>query len=139
MKFPRHSRLLRGPFDLAPFAAVLFLLVLFLMLTALLPVPGLPVSLTPPVADNMPGIERPTLAMAVDSGGRLYFDNQMVSPEKLRTALKNAARRSPQATLIIHADQTVSYAQLVNLTLLARDVGIPEVWLATLPRAIPDK
>ena len=38
MKFPRNTRLLRSPFDVAPFATVLFLLVIFLMLGALLPV-----------------------------------------------------------------------------------------------------
>ena len=52
MKFPRHSRLLRSPFDMAPFAAVLFLLVIFLMLGALLPTSGLPLRL--PVADDCP-------------------------------------------------------------------------------------
>ena len=45
MKFPRNARLLRSPFDLAPFAAVFFLLVIFLLLGALLPVPGLRVQL----------------------------------------------------------------------------------------------
>ena len=35
MKFPRNARLLRSPFDVAPFAAVFFLLVIFLMLAAL--------------------------------------------------------------------------------------------------------
>ena len=53
MKFPRHSRLLRGPFDMAPFAAVLFLLVIFMMLGALVPTPGLPLRL--PVANDLPG------------------------------------------------------------------------------------
>ena len=45
MKFPRHSRLLRSSFDLAPFATVLFLLVMFLLLGAFLPTSGLPLRL----------------------------------------------------------------------------------------------
>ena len=45
MKFPRNARLLRSPFDVAPFVAVFFLLVIFLMLAALLPTPGLPLRL----------------------------------------------------------------------------------------------
>ena len=32
MKFPRNARLLRSPFDVAPFVAVFFLLLIFLML-----------------------------------------------------------------------------------------------------------
>ena len=66
MKFPRNSKNLRGQFDVAPFAAVLFLLVIFLMLGALLPVQGLHVELQPPVADDLHGTDKPTVADAVD-------------------------------------------------------------------------
>ena len=51
MKFPRNTRSLRNPFDVAPFAAVFFLLVIFLMLAALLPTPGIPLQL--PVTENL--------------------------------------------------------------------------------------
>lgn len=135
MKFPRHYRLLRGPFDMAPFAAVLFLLVIFLMLGGLLPTPGLPLQL--PVADDLPGLDKPTVAIAVDADGRFYFANQIVTGDKLRTALKAAVHKSREPlTLVIHADRTVTYEQLVRLTLLAREAGIQNALLATLPRAL---
>jgi biopolymer transport protein ExbD len=133
MKFPRNARLLRSPFDVAPFAAVFFLLVIFLMLAALLPTPGLP--LQPPTAGDLPGPDQPTVAVAVDSGGRFYFANQMVSEPQLELALHAAAKNSPEPlTLVIHADKTVTYDQLVRLTLLGRAAGITSVLLATLPR-----
>jgi biopolymer transport protein ExbD len=134
MKFPRHYRLLRGPFDVAPFAAVMFLLIIFLMLGALLPTPGLPLQL--PVADDLPGVDKPTVAMAVDAGGRFYFANQIVTEDKLKIALKAAVHKSREPlTLVIHADKTVTYEQLVRLTLLAREAGIQNALLATLPGA----
>ena len=96
MKFPRNSRLLRSSFDMAPFAAVLFLLVIFLMLGAFLPTSGLPLRL--PVANDLPGTDQPTVAVAVDANGRFYFANQIVAEDKLKSALKpppkNPARRS---------------------------------------------
>ena len=52
MKFPRNARLLRSPFDVAPFAAVFFLLVIFLMLGGLIYTPG--VRIQPPSADGLP-------------------------------------------------------------------------------------
>lgn len=134
MKFPRHYRLLRGPFDVAPFAAVMFLLIIFLMLGALLPTPGLPLQL--PAADDLPGVDKPTVAMAVDAGGRFYFANQIVTEDKLKIALKAAVHKSREPlTLVIHADKTVTYEQLVRLTLLAREAGIKNALLATLPGA----
>ena len=94
MKFPRNSRLLRSSFDMAPFAAVLFLLVMFLMLGALMPVPGVNLSLQLPVADNLPGTGQPTVAVAVDANGRFYFANQIVAEDKLKSALKTAAKKN---------------------------------------------
>ena len=43
---------------------------------------------------------------------------------------------SEPLTLVIHADKSVTYEQLVRFTLLARDAGIHNSLLATLPRMI---
>jgi biopolymer transport protein ExbD len=125
--------LLRSPLDVAPFAAVFFLLVMFLMLGALLPTPGIPLQL--PVASDLPGTDQPSVAVAVDAGGRFYFANQIVSDAQLKSNLDAAVKNSrAPLTLVIHADKSVTYEQLVRLTLLARDAGIQTALLATLPR-----
>jgi len=135
LKFPRNARLLRSSFDMAPFAAVLFLLVIFLMLGAFLPTSGLPLRL--PVANDLPGIDKPTVAVAVDAAGRFYFANQIVAEDKLKSALKTAAQKShAPLTLVIRADKAVTYDQLIHLALLARDAGIQSALLATLPRVV---
>lgn len=135
MKFPRNARLLRSTFDVAPFAAVFFLLIIFVSLAALLPTPGL--SLHLPVAGNLPGTNKPTVAVAVDAKGRLFFANQIVTENELKSHLSAAVKKARQPlTLVVQADKSVTYGQLVRLTLLARDVGIYDVLLATLPRVI---
>jgi biopolymer transport protein ExbD len=140
MKFPRNTRLLRSPFDIAPFAAVFFLLVIFLMLGALLPVQGLRVQLQPPTANDLPGTDKPSVAVAVDSSGRFYFANQIVSETELKSNLASAAKNFHEPlTLVVQADKAVTYDQLVHLTLLARDAKIQNVLLATLPRAVEKK
>jgi biopolymer transport protein ExbD len=136
MKFPRNAKILRSPFEMAPFAAVFFLLVIFLLLTALMPVQGLRVQLQPPVAADLPGIDKPTVAMAVDSSGRFYFANQIVSEAQLNSSLSNAVKNSrAPLTLVIHADKTVTEDRLIHLALLARYAGIQNALLATLPGA----
>jgi biopolymer transport protein ExbD len=140
MKFPRNTRPSRSPFDIAPFAAVFFLLVIFVMLAVFLPVPGIPLQL--PQADDLPGTDKPSVVVAVDSSGRYYFANQIISEAGLNSALKSAAKKSREPlTLVIQADKSVTYEQLVHLTLLARDAGITNTLLATLPRVIsaPDQ
>lgn len=140
MKFPRNVKILHSPFEVAPFAAVFFLLVIFMLLGALLPVPGIPFQLQPPTASDLPGIDQPSVAVAVDSGNRFYFANQMVSEAQLKGDLSNAVKstRAP-LTLVIHADKSVTYDQLVHLTMLARDAGIQNALLATLPRVAGNK
>ncbi|HEX5398646.1 MAG TPA: biopolymer transporter ExbD [Verrucomicrobiae bacterium] len=137
MKFPRNAKILRSPFEMAPFAAVFFCLVILLMLGALIPVQGLRTRLTPPSAENLPGVPGRTVSVAVDAFGRLYFKNQIVTNEvyfssDLHQAVASA---SEPLTLVIHADKTVTYDQLMHLTLLARAAGITNALLATLPAA----
>ena len=132
MKFPRNEKILRSPFEMAPFAAVFFLLIIFVMLSVLLPTPGVPLQV--PVATDLPGIDKPSVSIAVDATGRLYFKNQMVNENQLRSGLGEAAKTAPgPLTLVIHADKTVTYEQLLHLTLLARGAGIQSALLATLP------
>jgi biopolymer transport protein ExbD len=120
---------------MAPFAAVLFLLVIFLMLGGLIYTPG--VLIQPPVADDLPGTDKPTVAVALDAGGRLYFANQIVTEDKLKSALRAAVKKSREPlTLVIHADKAVTYDQLIHLILLARDVHIQNTLLATLPGVV---
>ena len=144
MKFPRNAKIIRSHFDVAPFAAVFFIVVIFLLLGGLMPVPGFPLqsSLEPPSAAGLPGTDQPTIALAVDSQGRLFFENQLVSEAVLKTSLAVAVKSAAAPlTLVIHADKSVSYDLLAHLALLARDCipsnGITNVLLATLPR-VPD-
>ena len=135
MKFPRNARLLRSTLDVAPFAVVFFLLIIFLTLAALLPTPGL--SLRLPVASDLPGTDKPTVAVAIDADGRLFFANQIVTENELKSHLYAAMKDSREPlTLIVQMDQAVTYGQLVHLTMLARDVGIHDFLLATLPRVV---
>ena len=135
MKFPRNAKILRSPFEMAPFAAVFFCLVIMLMLGALIPVQGLRTQLTPPAAGNLPGVAGPTVDVAVDAVGRFYFANQIVTNEmQLSNGLHQAVAGAREPlTLVVHADKAVTYDQLAHLTLLARDAGITNALLATLP------
>src|SRR5512137_2796574 len=134
MKFTRHARLLRSQLDAAPFAAVFFLLVIFMMLGSLIYTPGARLELQIPQGKGLPGTDKPTVSVAIDADGRLYYENQWIEEKALRGRLQEVARKSSEPlTLVVQADKTVSYERLMRLTLLARDAGIPEALLATLP------
>jgi len=133
MKFPRNARIFRGHLEIAPFASVFFLLVIFISLSSLMYTPGVKIQL--PTADNLPGIDKPSVSVAIDSNGRLYYANKSIVEADLKNELKDELRKTAgkPLMLIVHADQQVTYKMLLGLTLLARDAGISEALLATLP------
>jgi biopolymer transport protein ExbD len=133
MKFPRNARLLRSQLDAAPVAAVFFLLVIFMMLGSLIYTPGARVDLRLPRANGLAGTDKPTVSVAIDADGRLYYENQWIEEGVLLSRLQEAARKSPELTLVVQADKSVSYERLMRLTLLAREAGIPDASLAMLP------
>jgi biopolymer transport protein ExbD len=137
MKFPRNARIFRGQLDAAPFASVFFLLVIFLLLGAWLNTPGVRIEL--PVASDLPGTDKKPVAVAVDSQGQLYFENQLLGEAELKKRLRAAVEKSSEPlALVIHADKAVSYEQLVHVALLGRDAGIAEAIGATLPRVFSE-
>jgi biopolymer transport protein ExbD len=137
VKLPRNARIFRGRLDAAPFATVLFLLLLFMMLLSLVYTPGIRVPLDLPTADDLPGTDKQTIAVAIDANGQFYFDNQSIEEPDLRTRLgKAVANAREPLTLIAQADKAVRYERLIGLRLLARNAGIKEMWLETLPRPV---
>jgi biopolymer transport protein ExbD len=138
MKFPRNARIFRGQLDAAPFAAVFFLLLIFLWLTGLVYTPGVPLQL--PVADGLPGTDKRPIAVAIGPNGQLYFENQVISENELRSRLRKAVKESPEPlALVIMMDKKVSGEDLFHLTMMARDAGISEALLATLPRVLDSR
>jgi biopolymer transport protein ExbD len=132
MKFPRNARIFRGQLDVAPFAIVFLLLVLFMMLSSLIYTPGVQLQL--PAGNDLPGTDAPSISIAIDREGRLYFRNQRLEENDLKISLRHIVTNSPgPLVVLVHADEAVALKTLVHLELLLRDAGISEARLATLP------
>lgn len=130
MRFARNARVNKGSLEAAPWAAVMFLLVLFVMLGSLLYTPGVHVNL--PVALNLPGTDKPTVSVTMDSTGRLYFQNQSISEAQFRKELLNSITNlGEKPTLVLRLDRSASHESSIRLLELARAAGIDEVILAT--------
>jgi biopolymer transport protein ExbD len=133
MKFARNAYIFRGHLDAAPFLSVLLLLLIFLVAGSLVYTPG--VRLQIPVAKDLSGTDKPSVSVAMDKNGRLYFENQGIDEAELRSRLREIASHSREPlTLLVHADKDATYEMIVHLSVLARDAGIAESFLATLPR-----
>src|ERR1035437_523742 len=122
MRFPRNAHILRSQLDAAPFAAVLFLLVIFMMLGSLVYTPGARLELQLPQANGLSGTDKPTVSVAIDADGRLYYENQWIEESNLRRKLQEAVKKSAEPlALVVQADKAVSYENCLRLALLAHD------------------
>lgn len=136
MRLPRNAKIFRGRLDAAPFVGIFFILLLFVLLhTSLVYHPGVSIEL--PESGELPGPTGPTIVVAVDNHGAMYFENQSVSKGRLGVRLKDriAAMNGP-VTLVIQADKSVSQEMIVGLAELANQSGIKRAVLATRPHAL---
>lgn len=137
MRFPRTIKPFRGQLEIAPFLSVVFLLAVLLMFgTSLVFTPGIPIRL--PESAELPGTSNPTVSVAVDAEGHLYFENQITDEPRFKEKLLAAVDLSKEPlTLVIQADGQVKWAALARLGLLARSVGVKDTLFATRPRVTP--
>jgi biopolymer transport protein ExbD len=134
MRYARNARIFRGQIDFAPIASVLFLLVIFLLLNSgLVFTPGVRIDLPASLSEPPPGVAGPSVVVAVDRDGLCYFDHQIISADALRTRLHALHLERTNLTMVLQADKAVSYDIIVQLSQMAREIGIREVLLATRP------
>jgi biopolymer transport protein ExbD len=89
------------------------------------------------MADDLPGTDQPTVTVAVDASGRLFFRNQLIEADQLQSRLREEVARAGSAlTLVVQQDKDVTQDKLERLLSLARGAGIQEALLARLPRLV---
>lgn len=137
MRFPHNTKIFRGQLDAAPFVGVLFLLVIFLLLnSAVVFTPGVPIRL--PEGANLPGLDKPSVTVVVDEAGSFYFNNQLCDETRLEQRLRAAVEQSREpVALLLKIDGAARFNTFVRLSLLARSLGIREVFPAIQPPVVP--
>lgn len=140
MKLPRNAKIFRGQLDAAPFAGVFFLLLIFLTLSSKLVFnPGVKIAL-PEVRQSLAGSESPTVVVAIDTAGQLYFENQAMTEEELEKRLAAAVKGVKESmTLEILADKSAKFEAIHRLFSLAGEVGFKEVHCVARSQALPKR
>lgn len=136
MKFPRTTQLFTGQFPLAAFASVLFVVVVFLVFnTALVLTPGVRLDLPASGLTTTP--THPTVTLALDRSGLIFYEHQAIDRTNLLSQLTAVVRdaRGP-LSLVIQIDRSATYESILPLASLAREAGFREVVWATRPGPI---
>lgn len=105
----------------------LVLLIVFMVITPLL-VTGMPVHL--PQAANSGSLAKQPLNVTVNADGTIYLDTVAIRGEQLQAEL---ARRHNELArpVVVRADKTLAYGEVVRVLDSCRAAGFHEVGLAT--------
>ena len=92
-----------------------------------------------PVVPDKPGVNTPSVVVAVNANGQYFYENQLVREESdLQAKLAQAAAVSREPlTLVLKMDREVVVDTFVKLSEMARKAGFANVLVGTRPSLRP--
>jgi biopolymer transport protein ExbD len=120
--------------EIVPLIDVIFCILTFFIIAALQLTRQQAINVNLPKASTAAIQTRQTLIVSVDSVGQLYVDRTPVSSDQLFLLLEGYRRTNPQGLMVLNADRSAVYEDVVKLLDLMRSVGGDRVALATQPQ-----
>jgi biopolymer transport protein ExbD len=118
-----------------PLVDVMLVLLIIFMVTAPLFTHAVKVDL--PQAKSQVNPEKPdTIAIAIDSDGRLFWNNEAMRDEDLSSRLTQSAAKAPQPELHLRADRNTRYEKIAQVMAAAQNAGIQKIGFVTDPRLL---
>ena len=117
--------------NITPLLDLTFMLLIVFMITTPLMENGIDV--TPPTmnADKL-DTEKITRNLTITRDGVLTYEKQPITPKELLVTLKTLQATSPDATLLLRADGSRSYSEVIEVMKTIRESGFKNVQLVTL-------
>ena len=114
--------------NVTPMVDVMLVLLVIFMVTAPLLTVGVPLDLpkTRAVALTEP---KPPVILSLNRSGELYIGDERVEPGDLEGRLSGLAAEDPSRIVYVRGDQTISYAQLMEVLGIVNRSGFAKVSL----------
>ncbi len=125
--------------ELIPLIDVIFCILTFFLLAAATMTRQQAINVRLPQARTAASQTQKTLVVSLDPSGRLYIDRQAVSQTELVRELLDYLTINPQGMILLNADRTLSYQQVISALDVLRAVGGSRVALATNPPATTNR
>ena len=127
-RLKRRTEIRKGQLDIAPLIDVVFNLLIFFMLTSnFVFQPGIKVSL--PRAVTSEAINSENIIITVTGQDLFFLNEKPITIDDLVVTLKQAAKEN--TPLLLKADTNASLGRVVEIWDLCRELGIPQINIAT--------
>jgi biopolymer transport protein TolR len=115
--------------NMTPLIDLVFLLLITFVITFPLVQQGIPVNLPKGAAKDIPADRKRTIT--IDRSGALYLDDVRSTAEKIRAEMTEVGRRAPETTVLVRADEAVSYGKVVAVMKILHDARLTRLALVT--------
>lgn len=127
-RLKRRTEIKKGQLDIAPLIDIVFQLLIFFMLTSnFVFQPGIRVELPRAVTSEV--ISSENIVVTVTGQDLLFLNEKPITVNELISKLKEGAR--DKKSLLLKADTSASLGRVVEIWDLCRDLGIPQINIAT--------
>lgn len=118
--------------NVTPFVDVMLVLLVIFMVTAPIIQQGVEVNLPQAKAVPVEGQEDP-LIVTISGDGRVYLNDNEVTPAELRTKLEAIRRLDAEKAVYLRADRDVRYGSVIAAIGEIKDAGIERLGMMALP------
>lgn len=119
--------------NMTPLIDLTFLLLITFIITMPLVEQGIPINL--PKGKTQSIDQKESRSITVDDQGRVFLDSVPVTLEALAAELKLIAAATPDAPVLVRADQKLQYGKVVEILRILNDASITRMALVTTPDA----
>lgn len=126
MKLRRALPSLKKGIETVPLINIVFLLLLFFLFTSSFVFqPGVRVELPKSSQRLTSGVSgtRYVLAFSAQQGGRIYFNDEVLSPSALFAQLKEIARKEAHPVIVVRADKNLSHGYMSEMVQMITELG----------------
>ena len=116
--------------NMTPLIDVMLVLLVIFIITAPLMSSSLRLDL-PKTAGAKPTDAPTFVTVAVSPQGALFWGDEAVNGEQLKTRIRDAAQRNPATEVQLRADQAVPYGRIAELIGLVQDGGLSRIGFVT--------
>jgi biopolymer transport protein TolR len=115
--------------NLTPLMDLTFILLITFIITFPLIEQGVPVNLPQGQANPLQPDE--SRSITIDKEGALFFDDHSITHEELLDRLQKLALTQPNVTILVRADETIAYGEVVKVLKSLHDAKLSKMALVT--------
>ena len=115
--------------NVTPLLDLTFLLLIAFMIT--MPLMEYGTQVTPPEMNSAELPDNNFKSISLTGKGTILFDNDPITPEELLNKLKSLKQANPKLQLLLRADGSCSYKDVIGLMARIRNGGFTDITLVT--------